>query len=68
MKKQEQIGKNIKSAREKTKYTQAELAKKIGINVNYYARIERGEHIPSFKVLESIAKILKIKSSDILPF
>lgn len=68
MKKLEQMGKNIKSAREKTTFTQGEVAKKVGINVNYYARIERGEHVPSIKVLEAIAKILKIKTSDIVPF
>lgn len=62
------IGKNIKEARENTNFTQADVAKKLGINVNYYARIERGELIPSFKVLEAIAKLLKLKSSDILPF
>lgn len=68
MKNQEQIGKNIKKARLKTDLTQAEIAKKVGINVNYYARIERGEHVPSLEVLEAIAKVLKIKSSEILPF
>ena len=68
MNKQDLMGKNIKSAREKTTYTQGDVAKKIGINANYYARIERGEHVPSIKVLEAIAKILKLKTSDIVPF
>ena len=68
MKNSEQIGKNIKKARANTELTQAEVARKVGINVNYYARIERGEHVPSLDVLEAIAKVLKIKSSEILPF
>jgi putative transcriptional regulator len=68
MNKLDQMGKNIKSAREKSTYTQGDIAKMVGINVNYYARIERGEHIPSIKVLKAIAKILKIKTADIVPF
>ncbi|HSW97576.1 MAG TPA: helix-turn-helix transcriptional regulator [Candidatus Saccharimonadales bacterium] len=65
---QRQIGKNIKQARENTDFTQADVAQKAEINVNYYARIERGEVIPSMEVLEAILKILKVKSSDVLPF
>lgn len=61
-------GQKMKQAREEKGLTQAQIAEKLGINVNYYARIERGEKIPSFEVLQSIAKILKLKSSDILPF
>jgi transcriptional regulator with XRE-family HTH domain len=68
MKNQEQIGKNIKQARKKTKLTQAEVANKASIHVNYFAKIERGEVVPSIEVLEAIAKVLKIKSSEILPF
>ncbi len=64
----EKLGKNIKEARERTDFTQADVAKKVGINVNYYARIERGEKIPSMEVLEAIVKVLKIKAADILPF
>ncbi len=62
------IGKNIKKARKKTSLTQSDVANKINIHPNYYARIERGELVPSLEVLEAIAKVLKVKSSDILPF
>jgi transcriptional regulator with XRE-family HTH domain len=65
MKPQKQIGKNIKETREKTDYTQEEIAKKVGVHVNYFARIERGEARPSLKVLEKIAKVLKMELSDI---
>lgn len=57
---QEQIGRNIKKAREKAGLTQEQLAEKVGIHVNYYAQIERGEKTPAFKRLEKIYKILKI--------
>ena len=65
---QEQLGKKIKKARQKAELTQVQVAEKAGIHVNYYARIERGEENPSFDVIESIAKALKVKSSEILPF
>jgi transcriptional regulator with XRE-family HTH domain len=65
---QEQIGKNIKKARKKAGLTQDVLADKVGIHVSYISRIERGVVNSSIEVLESIAKALKVKSSDILPF
>lgn len=65
---QEQIGKNIKKAREKANLTQEEVSEKVGIHVSYYSRIERGVVNPSVEVLEKIVKVLRIKSADILPF
>lgn len=61
-------GKNLKKGRLKAKLTQKELAEKLGVHVNYYARIERGEENPSLETLKKLTKILKIKSSDILSF
>lgn len=58
----------LKKARLKAKFTQKELAEKVGVHVNYYARIERGEENPSLETLKKLTKILKIKSSDILSF
>ena len=54
------LGETFKEAREKAGLTKAEVAKKAGINVNYYARIERGD--PEFRaiILNKIAKALNI--------
>lgn len=68
MSSQEEIGRKIKKARQKVEMTQADVAKKAGIHVNYFARIERGEENPSIEIIEKIAKALKVKSSEILPF
>jgi transcriptional regulator with XRE-family HTH domain len=68
MSSQEEIGKKIKKARQKADMTQADVAEKAGIHVNYFARIERGEENPSIEIIEKIAKALKVKSSEILPF
>lgn len=62
------LGKNIRSAREKAGLTQQEIADKADIHVSYYYRIERGVVNPSYEVLESIFRALKVKSKDILPF
>lgn len=62
------IGKNIKKARKERRLTQSEVAQKAGIHPNYYSRIERGELQPALDTLEKIFKVLKVKSSEILPF
>lgn len=65
---QDQLGKNIKKARKKAKLIQAQVAEKVGIHVSYVSRIERGKVNPSYDILENLAKVLKVKSSDFLPF
>ncbi len=64
----EKLGKNIQKARKDIGLTQAEVAHKAGINVNYYAVIERGEKKATLDTLEKIFKVLKVKPSDVLPF
>lgn len=62
------IGKKLKKFRLSLDLKQADVAGKAGISVNYYARIERDEENPTIETLEKILKVLKVKSSDILPF
>ena len=57
----EEIGRKLKEAREKRKMTQAELAKKVEMNINYYAVIERGEVKTSPENLAKLCKALGIK-------
>ena len=64
----QQKSENLVKAREKLGLTQAQVAEEVGVNANWYARFERGEEKPSLTTLEKIAKVLKIKSSDILSF
>lgn len=65
---QQKIGKKLRKIREEQDISQEQLAKAAGISTGYYARLERGKHDPSPSVLAKISKVLKIKSSDILPF
>jgi len=67
-KSQQAFGKNLRVIREKKNLLQEDVAQMAGISVTYYAGIERGEENPTFAVLESICKALKIKSAQVLPF
>ncbi len=64
----EKIGRNLKKARKQKELTQVQVAEKVDIHPNYYAKIERGEIQPALDTLEKIFKVLGVKSSDILPF
>jgi transcriptional regulator with XRE-family HTH domain len=68
MNSQTKLGENIKKIRLEAKLTQKQVADKADMNVNYFARIERGEENLTFEVLEKIVKALKVKSSEIMPF
>lgn len=62
------IGNALQAARARKDLTQAEVARRAGTNTNYYAKLERGEAVPSLMMLEKIVKALKTDSSDVLPF
>ena len=47
--------------------TQADVAKKAGITVTHYARIERGESVPGIVTATALIKSLGVSWSDILP-
>lgn len=59
------VGRNIKRLRKFRKWTQAELAEKIGIEPVSVARIETGLSFPKEDNLVSIAKILNVEVSDL---
>jgi transcriptional regulator with XRE-family HTH domain len=60
-----ELGEKFKSARESIKLTQQQVADAADVHVNFYARVERGEENPSFEKLQSIMRVLKIKSLDL---
>ena len=65
-KNRKRLGDKLRKARERAHLTQVEVAAKAGVNDSYYAQIERGEVNVSFDKLQSIVKVLKIKSLDLL--
>ena len=59
------IGKNIKKIRKSKKWTQAQLAEKIGIEPVRVARIETGLNFPKEENLSAIANVLGVEVSDL---
>jgi len=55
------FGKKLKEGREKLNLTQEQVAKKIGISANWYARVERGTDDAAQDTREALIKLLKIK-------
>ena len=62
------IAARLKEIRLERGLTQADLAQKADMNMNYYAKIERGEVKPAPEAYEKIAKALKVTAADIFPF
>jgi transcriptional regulator with XRE-family HTH domain len=56
----------LSEARHKLGLTQAQVAKKAGINSNAYAKIERGESQSRPVTLKKIARALEIDMSKIM--
>jgi len=59
------IGLNIQKGRKERNLTQAEIAEKVDSDTNYYAKIERGEVVPSLTLLIKIADTLEIEYADL---
>ncbi|OGT89290.1 MAG: transcriptional regulator, partial [Gammaproteobacteria bacterium RIFOXYB2_FULL_38_6] len=59
--------KKIRKYRKEARLTQEELADKVGISRTYMGYIEQGRSVPSLEVLEKIARVLKVKPSELIP-
>ena len=63
---QKKIARRLKTHRENVQLSQLEIANLAGVSSNYYARLERGESMPSAGIIVKLAKALKVSSTDIL--
>ena len=63
-----QFGKHLRILRLKKNLTQEELADRAGLHFTYIGQIERGLRNPSLVNLQKLAKALKVKSGELLPF
>jgi transcriptional regulator with XRE-family HTH domain len=64
----QEIAAKLKKFRLKKGMLQTDVAKKAHLNSNFYAKVERGEAIPSVITLKKILGALGVKSSEILSF
>lgn len=56
----------IRELREHHSWTQEEMAEKLGMTRNGYAKIERGESTPNLERLDEIASVLGVKVIELL--
>lgn len=63
-----QMGKLIRQAREKRDWTQEELADRAGLHFTYIGQVERGTRNLTVESLQKIAKALRVRGGDLLPF
>lgn len=59
------LGKRIQKLRKRADLTQEELAEKVGISRAYMGYIEQGRYSASLEVIEKVAKVLKVKMSEL---
>lgn len=60
------LGKKVQRFRKKTGLSQEAVAFKVGISRAYMGYIEQGRNAPSLEVLEKVAKVLKVKLSELV--
>ena len=63
---EDQFGERLTKAREKRELTQADLAKKAGLQVAAIGHFERGRRKPSFANVRALAKALNVSSDYLL--
>lgn len=59
------LGNKIQKLRKNQGHTQEKLAEILGISRAHMGHIEQGIKTPSLRLLEKIARILKVKVSDV---
>ena len=60
------VGKCLKQARRSRKWKQAQVANAIGISVQFYGRIERGEGLPSMTTFVDLLNLFELSPSAVL--
>lgn len=60
------IGQHLRAARVQLELRQEDVAKKAGLSILYYGKIERGEVCPSLNAMDRICSVLMISISDVL--
>ena len=62
------LGKRLREYRRSCGVTQEQLAEKVGVSLEWIGRIERGLYFPNWLLLIKIAKALRVKVQDLIPF
>jgi len=62
------FGKHLRKLRQERKLTQEELADRANMHFTYVGQIERGLRNPSLVNLYKLARALRIRGGELLPF
>ena len=62
---QEKQGRKIQKLRKMMGYTQEELAEKVRISRTHMGHVEQGRKSPSIKLMDKLARVLKVKVPDL---
>ena len=62
------LGERIRTFRKRSRFTQAQLAEKADISVNFIGNAERGESAASVRTLKQIASALGVNIRDLFDF
>ena len=63
---QKAVGRRIKTARERKKLTQEQLAEMVNLSPMHVSVIERGVKLPKLETLINIANILDVSADELL--
>lgn len=62
---QNNLGEKIRQIRKAKGLTQEQLAEKIGIDNKHLSRIEKGRHMPTYKILKNLSSVLEFDIFEI---
>jgi transcriptional regulator with XRE-family HTH domain len=60
------IGAGVKAVRTRTKISQAELANVVGVDMSTISDIERGDRVPNYATIESMADFLAVTIDELV--
>jgi transcriptional regulator with XRE-family HTH domain len=63
-----QFGRRVKQLRRAKHLTQAQVAERLDMSINYISQIETGEASPSFETIVKLAKGLEVPIRELFDF
>lgn len=60
------LGKNIAERRKQLKWTQEQVAERVGVDAETISRFERGANLPSLLTLEKLSTALRLSVGDLM--
>ncbi|MBI3611537.1 MAG: helix-turn-helix transcriptional regulator, partial [Nitrospirae bacterium] len=68
MRTEQLLGRRIRELRKARNLTQEQFGERTGINYKYLGAVERGQENPTVKILEKIARVLRVDLRELFAF